>query len=124
MADKNIVRDRKAERRRRRVRGKVFGSAERPRFSVAKSLNRVFVQIVDDENHVTLLGLDSSSAVLKGELDDKQNKTEVAHKVGEVVARLAKEKGIEHVVFDRNQNRFHGRVKALAEGARKGGLKF
>jgi large subunit ribosomal protein L18 len=124
MADKNILRDRKAERRRRRVRGKIHGSAERPRFSVAKSLNRVFVQIVDDENHVTLLGLDSTSTVLKAELADKKNKTEVAHKVGEVVARLAKEKGIEQVVFDRNQNRFHGRIKALADGARAGGLKF
>ena len=124
MADKNIVKDRKAERRRRRVRGKVHGSAERPRFSVAKSLNRVYVQIVDDENHVTLLGLDSTSSALKAELGGEKNKTEVAHKVGEVVARLAKEKGIERVVFDRNQNRFHGRIKALAEGARKGGLKF
>ena len=124
MADKNILRDRKAERRRKRVRGKVHGSAERPRFTVAKSLNRVFAQLIDDENHVTLLGLDSSSAVLKAELGDKKNKTDVAYKVGEIVARLAKEKGIEQVVFDRNQNRFHGRVKALADGARKGGLKF
>lgn len=124
MADKNVIRDRKAERRRRRVRGKVHGSAERPRFTVAKSLNRVFAQLIDDENHVTLLGLDSTSVVLKAELGDTKNKIDVAHKVGEVVARLAKEKGIEQVVFDRNQNRFHGRVKALADGARKGGLKF
>lgn len=124
MADKNKIRDRKAERRRRRVRGKIHGSAERPRFTVAKSLNRVFAQLIDDENHVTLLGLDSTSTVLKGELGDTKSKTDVARKVGEVVARLAKEKGIEQVVFDRNQNRFHGRIKALADGARKGGLKF
>lgn len=124
MADKNVLKDRKAERRRRRVRGKIHGSAERPRFTVAKSLNRVFAQLIDDENHVTLLGLDSTSSVLKAELGEKKNKTEVARKVGEVVARLAKEKGIEQVVFDRNQNRFHGRVKALADGAREGGLKF
>jgi large subunit ribosomal protein L18 len=124
MADKNVLKDRRAERRRRRVRGKVNGSAERPRFSVAKSLNRVFVQIVDDEHHVTLLGLDSTSSALKAELGDTKNKTEVAHKVGEVAARLAKEKGIEQVVFDRNRNRYHGRIKALADGARKGGLKF
>lgn len=124
MADKNVLKDRKAERRRRRVRGKIHGSAERPRFTVAKSLNRVFAQLIDDENHVTLLGLDSSSSLLKAELGEKKNKTEVARKVGEVVARLAKEKGIEKVVFDRNQNRFHGRVKALADGAREGGLKF
>lgn len=124
MADRNVVKDRKAERRRRRVRGKIHGTADRPRFTVAKSLNRVFAQLIDDENHVTLLGLDSTSSVLKAELGEKKNKTEVARKVGEVVARLAKEKGIEQVVFDRNQNRFHGRVKALADGAREGGLKF
>lgn len=124
MADRNVIKDRKAERRRRRVRGKIHGTADRPRFTVAKSLNRVFAQLIDDENHVTLLGLDSSSSVLKAELGEKKNKTEVARKVGEVVARLAKEKGIEQVVFDRNQNRFHGRVKALADGAREGGLKF
>ncbi len=124
MADRNVIKGQRAERRRRRVRGKIHGSAERPRFTVAKSLNRVFAQLIDDENHVTLLGLDSSSAVLKTELKGSQTKTEVAQKVGEVVARLAKEKGIEQVVFDRNQNRFHGRIKALAEGARKGGLKF
>lgn len=124
MADKNVIKDRKAERRRRRVRGKVHGSAERPRFTVAKSLNRVFAQLIDDENHVTLLGLDSTSSLLKAELGEKKSKIEVARKVGEVVARLAKEKGIEQVVFDRNRNRFHGRVKALADGAREGGLKF
>ncbi|MDH3891447.1 MAG: 50S ribosomal protein L18 [candidate division Zixibacteria bacterium] len=124
MADKNVIKDRKAARRRRRVRGKVHGSAERPRFSVAKSLNRVFAQLIDDENHVTLLGVDSTSSVLKAELDDTKSKIEKARKVGEVVARLAKEKGIEQVVFDRNQNRFHGRIKAVAEGAREGGLKF
>lgn len=124
MADRNVIKDRKAERRRRRVRGKIHGTADRPRFTVAKSLNRVFAQLIDDENHVTLLGLDSTSSVLKAELGEKKNKTEVARKVGEVVARLAKEKGIEQVVFDRNQNRFHGRVKALADGAREGGLKF
>ncbi len=124
MADKNIVKKKKAARRRLRVRGKVSGSAERPRLSVTKSLKRVFAQLIDDENSVTLLGVDSSSAVLKAELQGKVQKTDVARKVGEVIAKLAKEKGIEQVVFDRNSNRFHGRIKAVADGAREGGLKF
>jgi large subunit ribosomal protein L18 len=124
MADKNIVKTKKAERRRSRVRGKIHGTVDRPRLSVSKSLRRVFAQLVDDENGVTLVGIDSASKTLAGELGDKQNRVEVARKVGETVARLAKEKGIEQVVFDRGKGRFHGRIKAVADGAREGGLKF
>jgi large subunit ribosomal protein L18 len=124
MADKNIVKSKRAERRRRRVRGKVHGTAERPRLSVSKSLKKVFAQVIDDENHVTLVGIDSTSKVLTAEAGDKKTKTEVARQVGEVIARLAKEKGIEQVVFDRGRCRFHGRIKAVAEGAREGGLKI
>ncbi|MCK4460895.1 MAG: 50S ribosomal protein L18 [candidate division Zixibacteria bacterium] len=124
MADKNIVKSKRAERRRRRVRGKIHGTAERPRLAVSKSLNRVFAQIIDDENGTTLVGIDSTSKVLASELGDKQTKTDVARKVGEVIARLAKDKGIERVVFDRTGSRFHGRIKALGDGARAGGLKF
>ena len=124
MADKNIVKNKRAERRRRRVRGKIQGTAERPRLAVSKSLSRVFAQIIDDENSTTLIGIDSTSKVLASELSDKQTKTDVARKVGEVVARLAKDKGIEKVVFDRTGSRYHGRIKAVADGAREGGLKF
>ncbi len=124
MADKNIVKNKRAERRRRRVRGKIQGTAERPRLAVSKSLNRVFAQIVDDENSTTLVGIDSTSKVLASELSGKQTKTDVARKVGEVVARLAKDKGIEQVVFDRTGSPYHGRIKAVADGAREGGLKF
>lgn len=123
MADKNIVKAKKATRRRKRVRGKVSGTATRPRLTVAKSLNNVFVQIVDDENHNTLVSVATNSKDLKAELG-KDNKTDAAKKVGVKIAELAKEKGIESVVFDRNQNRYHGRVKAVADGAREGGLKF
>ncbi|MEW6049615.1 MAG: 50S ribosomal protein L18 [Candidatus Zixiibacteriota bacterium] len=123
MADKGIQKDEKAERRRRRVRAHVLGTAERPRLSVSKSLKNVFVQIVDDENKVTLIGLASNSATIAKELA-KLNKTDQAKHVGKKVAELAKSKGIEAVVFDRNRFRFHGRIKALADGAREGGLKF
>lgn len=123
MADKSIVKARKADRRRSRVRGKVVGTPQRPRLTVAKSLKNMFVQIVDDEHRLTLVGLATNSKGVAGEAK-AVNKTEAAKLVGKKIAELAKEKGIEQVVFDRNQYRFHGRVKAVADGAREGGLKF
>ena len=107
-----------------RVRKKVVGTPDRPRLSVAKSLNNVFVQIIDDVNHVTLAASASNNKTVTEEFSGEMTKTQKAHKVGEVLARIAKEKGIESVVFDRNVSRYHGRIKAVAEGARKGGLKF
>lgn len=123
MADKNIVKQKQATRRRSRVRRKVVGTAERPRLTVAKSLNNMFVQIIDDEKMTTLVGLATNSKDVATEAKEK-NKTEAAKLVGKKIAEIAKEKGIEQVVFDRNQYRFHGRVKAVADGAREGGLKF
>jgi large subunit ribosomal protein L18 len=123
MGEKSILKNKKAERRRGRVRGVVFGTPERPRLTVFKSLRNVFVQIVDDENRVTLVGLASNSEAVAKELK-ALNKTEQAKKVGTKLAELAKAKGIESVVFDRNRFRFHGRIKALADGARDAGLKF
>jgi len=122
MADKNVTKNRIAERRRRRIRGKVFGSAERPRMTVRKSLKNVFVQIIDDTSRMTLVGLASNSKAMQGVFADDDNKTTRARKVGKKIAELAKEKGIEAVVFDRSRCQYHGRVKAVAEGAREGGL--
>ncbi len=124
MADVNTKKRKRADRRRRRVRGKVFGTAERPRLTVAKSLKNVFVQIIDDEKMVTLVSAASNAKQVKSELKDDMTKTQVAFKVGEVIAEAAKAKGITRVVFDRNKYRYHGRVKAVADGARKGGLEF
>lgn len=124
MADKNKKKDARASRRRSRVRGKVFGTAERPRLTVARSLNHVYAQIIDDENKVTLVAAASNAKNVKDKLGDAANKTATAKIVGEVIAAEAKDKGIEVVVFDRNRFRYHGRVKALAEGAREGGLKL
>ncbi len=118
------MKDRRAARRRRRVRGKIVGTAECPRLTVAKSLKNVFVQIVDDEKRVTLAGAASNCKSVTGELAEGDKKIDVSKRVGKAIAQLAKEKGIERVVFDRNRNRFHGRVKAVADGAREGGLKF
>ena len=124
MADKNIIKTKKATRRRQRVRKRIFGTPDCPRLTVAKSLNNVFAQIVDDVNHVTLVAAASNSKTVTGELKSDMTKTQQAFEVGKVLAKIAREKGIESVVFDRNISRYHGRVKALAEGARKGGLKF
>ncbi len=109
-------------RRRRRVRGKVFGTQARPRLTVNKSLKHVHVQIINDESKVTLVGVSSDSKQIVSTLTG--TKTERAKQVGLAIARLAKEKGIDAVVFDRNQFRFHGRIKAVADGAREGGLQF
>ncbi|MEF9923106.1 MAG: 50S ribosomal protein L18 [Muribaculaceae bacterium] len=100
-----------------RVRGIVSGSAERPRMSVFRSNKQIYVQLIDD-----LAGKTLASASSKGIEDG--TKIEIAEKVGEAVAKVAIAAGIETVVFDRNGYLFHGRVKSLADGARKGGLKF
>lgn len=124
MADKNVRRKVRANRRRMRVRSKIQGTSERPRLTVAKSLKNVFVQIVDDEAQHTMVGTASNAPVVRQAIKDDMNPIEVAKLVGKTVAQLAKEKGIEQVVFDRNQYRFHGRIKAVADGAREGGLKL
>jgi large subunit ribosomal protein L18 len=124
MADKNKVKMMMAERRRRRVRGKVHGTSDCPRLTVCKSLNNVTVQIIDDVKHVTLIGLASNSKTMQSLLKDKDTKTVIAKKTGVKAAELAKAKGIQLVVFDRNRCQYHGRIKAVAEGAREAGLKF
>ena len=123
MSDKNIVKAKKAQRRRRRTRSKVSGTNSCPRLTVAKSLNNMFVQIIDDEKHTTLASMATNSKEIKAETA-KATKTEAAKLVGEKIGHLAKEKGIETVVFDRNHNKYHGRIKAVADGAREAGLKF
>jgi large subunit ribosomal protein L18 len=107
------------ERRHRRVRGKVAGTAERPRLMVFRSNRGVFAQLVDDASGKTLAG--ASWVTVKGL---EGSKTDQARAVGRALAEAAKNVGIESVVFDRGGYLYHGRVKALAEGAREGGLKF
>ena len=102
-----------------RVRETLRGSGARPRLAVYRSLAHVHVQLIDDDAGRTLAA--ASSLELKGQ---KAKKTEVAAKVGELIGKRAKEKGIESVVFDRGGALYHGRVKALADAARKAGLRF
>lgn len=106
-------------RRHTRVRGKIGGTAERPRFNVFRSNTNIYAQIIDDVNGVTLV----SAASNEKDFGYGANK-EAAFKVGELIAERAAKKGITEVVFDRGGYIYHGRVKELAEGARKGGLKF
>jgi large subunit ribosomal protein L18 len=114
--------DTKAQRMRRhkRVRAKISGTPQRPRLNVFRSLNHIYAQVIDDVSGVTLV---SASTVEKGFEDYGGNK-EAARKVGQTVAERAKAKGIEEVVFDRGGYVYTGRVQALAEGAREGGLQF
>jgi large subunit ribosomal protein L18 len=109
----------KRQRRHRRVRRKVEGSAERPRLTVFRSNRGIYAQLIDDLAGKTLAA--ASSAEIK---DTGVNKREQAEKVGELLASRAKEGNIAQVVFDRGGYLYHGRVKALADGARKGGIKF
>ena len=107
-------------KRHQRVRGKISGTAERPRLSVFRSANNIYAQIIDDVAGNTLV---SASTVEKG-FEGNGGNCDAAKKIGALVAERALQKGIEDVVFDRGGYIYHGRVKALAEGAREGGLKF
>jgi large subunit ribosomal protein L18 len=106
-------------RRKRRIRGRISGTTERPRVSVFRSNKAIYAQLVDDAAAATLVAARSAEIDTAG-----LKKADVAKKVGELLAQRAKDKGIERVVFDRSGYLYHGRVKALAEGAREGGLVF
>ena len=112
----------KAQRlhRHKRVRGKVSGTPERPRLNVFRSETNIYAQIIDDTKGITLV----SASSLEKDFECDGTKTDAAKKVGMVIAERAKAKGIDTVVFDRGGYVYHGRVQALAEGAREGGLQF
>lgn len=105
---------------RRRIRKVSFGTEARPRLSVFRSNKEIYVQVIDDNAGKTL----ASASSRDKEIDVKGTKTEIANAVGKAIAEKAKKAGVESVAFDRGGNLYHGRVKALAEGAREGGLKF
>ena len=116
-ADSNVAR----VRRHKAIRAKISGTAETPRLNVFKSLNNIYAQIIDDTKGVTLV----SASSLDKEFEGKNGgNIEAANEVGKLIAKKALEKNIEAVVFDRGGYLYHGRVAALADGAREGGLKF
>ncbi|MEK7566615.1 MAG: 50S ribosomal protein L18 [Patescibacteria group bacterium] len=107
-------------RRHKRARSRFYGTGERPRLSVFRSNRSIYAQIINDEKGSTIVGL--SDASVKN--SKKQNKSERAREAGRMIAEKAKEAKIKKVVYDRGGYKYHGRVKALAEGAREGGLEF
>lgn len=107
------------ERVRRGIRGKINGTPERPRLTVFRSNRHIYAQLIDDRDGRTL-----AAASSLGEEVDGDSAVEVSREIGKRLAEKAKENGIDRAVFDRNGYRYHGRVKALAEGAREAGLKF
>jgi large subunit ribosomal protein L18 len=106
------------EKRRKRVRRKIAGNAGRPRLSVYRSNVHIYAQLIDDDAQTTLAAADSR------EVGEVENRKDAARKVGELIASKASDAGIETAVFDRGGNKYHGRIAALAEGAREGGLKL
>jgi len=109
-------------KRHRRLRVKLSGTTERPRLNVYRSLQHIYAQVIDDTQGVTLASASTVDAELRGALDGA--KADRASAVGRLVAQRAKAKGIDKVVFDRGGYLYHGRVKALADGAREAGLEF
>ena len=117
-----MAKTKKQERRKRvkrGIRGKIDGTAERPRLTVYRSNKHIYAQLIDDRAGHTLAAASSVRDDMEGE-----SAVDISKAVGKTLAERAKENGIERAVFDRNGYRYHGRVKALAEGAREGGLKF
>ncbi len=119
--NKNKLKDLRRSRRRTGIRKRVQGTAECPRLCIYRSLNHIYAQLVDDLQGVTLA---SASTRDKGVSVKSSGNSEAAAAVGKTIAERAREKGIESVVFDRGGFLYHGRVKALADAAREGGLKF
>jgi large subunit ribosomal protein L18 len=115
MAIKSISRNELRKVRHRRVRGKVKGSAQKPRLNVFRSLRSLYAQVVNDEENRVIVGVDSRQLSKKGA---------VAEELGKIIAEKCAEKGIKEVVFDRGGNKYHGQVKMLADSARAAGLKF
>ncbi len=110
-------------RRHRRVRKKVAGTPERPRLNVFRSLGDIYAQVIDDEAGQTLASASTIDKELRSQMKGK-TKTEQAEIVGKKIAERAKEAGVEQVIFDRGGYRYIGRIRALADGAREGGLQF
>ena len=120
---KNNLKKERRSKIRRRIRSTIRGTADKPRLSIFKSNKHVYLQLINDLDNVTITSVSTKSADLQKELKDKAA-TESAVVLGKAIAEVAKEKGIEYVVFDRSGYKYHGIVKAAADGAREGGLDF
>lgn len=124
MSEKTNLRAVKRAHKKKRVKKKVFGTAERPRLAVFRSSKNIYAQLIDDVTEKTLAGVSTLSPDLRTEAGKAKTRIEAAQIVGKAIAEKAKSMKIKKVVFDRGGYLYHGRVKALADGARENGLKF
>jgi len=123
MADKNKDKAARLQRRKWSLRSNLFGSSERPRLSVFRSDKHIYAQVINDFDGKTIAAASSTATEVRGDLKNGGN-IEAAKRVGKAIAEKAKAAGVTQVMFDRGGRRYHGRVKALADAAREGGLKF
>ncbi|MCF8259539.1 MAG: 50S ribosomal protein L18 [Melioribacteraceae bacterium] len=107
-----------------RVRKKIFGTAEKPRLSVFRSLNHMYAQLIDDTKNITIAAASTKSSDIIEDVQKAEGKIGKSKLVGQLIAKKAQEVGVSQVVFDRGPYNYHGRVKEVADGAREGGLKF
>jgi large subunit ribosomal protein L18 len=124
MINKKKIKSVRRRRKKLHIRKKITGTSERPRLAVFRSAKNIYVQIIDDLNNRTLTSVSSLSPDLKPEVSKAKNKVEAAKLVGKGIAEKAKSMKIKKVVFDRGGYLYHGRVKAVADGARENGLEF
>ncbi len=124
MADKISVKKQVRIRKKRRIRSKVMGTGDRPRLAVYRSTRHIYVLLIDDASHKTLTSLSTLSSELEADLKKAKTKSEKAKIVGKGIADKAKALKVQRVVFDRSGYIYHGRVKAVADGAREAGLEF
>lgn len=123
MANNTNPRELARLKRKKRIRKKIHGTQERPRLCVFRSDKHIYAQVIEDENGVTLASASTLSPEYR-EMEKPKGKVEAAKRIGELIARKAKEKGISKVVFDRSGYIYHGRIQALADAARQAGLDF
>jgi large subunit ribosomal protein L18 len=124
MRSKRDIKKNARLRKKKHINKVVSGTAERPRLVVFKSLKHIYAQLVDDANQKTITGMSSLSKELLDEIKSSKNKLEVATIIGKSIGKKAQAMKIERVVFDRNGYLYHGRIKAVADGAREAGLKL
>jgi len=124
MKIKSKILEKKRETLKRQIRKKIPGTTQRPRLVVYRGLNNIIAQLNDDITNVTILTVDGRMVMRDSKGLEKKTKTEISREVGKYLAKKALEKNIEEIVFDRSGYKYHGRIKALADGVREGGLKF
>lgn len=123
MRSNDLKHEKGLARRHRRVRGKISGTPERPRLCVTRSNSNIYVQVIDDVSHTTICGVSTLGPEFKA-TGKKGGTVEGAAEIGTIIGKMAQEKGVTKVVFDRGGHLYHGRVKALADAAREAGLVF